>query len=298
MNDRLLASVVIAVKGDDRIFRLLHSLASQSVQACEFEVIVVENGSCGLSQVANFPELQVRYIWTQESNMAAARNLGVNAARGRYLLLTDADCIASEAWIEQLTKVLKGGAGIVGGKIVKHAPKTLVQKYAITIADGQEKLNYLPAYHLPYVVGANAGFVMQLIKEVGGFDERLLSGNDVDICYRIGLLGHRAELAMEAVIHHEDRKTLISHYRRFKKYAVYQVMLFKKYQPLTGKKVVINVYPFARAVEAVCSLPRAFFALTKGEGARLIIAALQIVESVAIIVGDITGSIRFRCFYI
>jgi hypothetical protein len=122
----LLASVIVAVRGDARARRLLASLASQTIPRESYEVIVVENASAGLA---------------------------------------------------------------AGGTIVKHRPGTWAQRHAITVVDGQRSLSYLPALHLPYVAGANAGFAASALREAGGFDEELLSGNDVDACYRLGLRG-------------------------------------------------------------------------------------------------------------
>ena len=93
-DDSLLASVVVAVRGDPRARRLLASLAAQTLPADCFEVIVVENGSTGLGDLDGAHGI-TRYVHRARANTAAARNAGLAAARGRYLLLTDADCIAT-----------------------------------------------------------------------------------------------------------------------------------------------------------------------------------------------------------
>src|SRR6266511_2084223 len=62
-----------------------------------------------------------------------------------------------------------GELAAVGGFIGKYNPTSWAQKYAITVVDGQRGLNYLPALHLPYIVAANAGFVIEAVREVGGF---------------------------------------------------------------------------------------------------------------------------------
>jgi len=149
--------------------------------------------------------------------------------------------VARPGWIEHLTaRLAAGDVAAAGGTIVKHQPGTRAQRHAITVVDGQRSLSYLPALHLPYVAGANAGFVTSALREAGGFDEELLSGNDVDACYRLGLRGHRVGLAPDAVIEHEDRATVTAHFRRFYTYAVYQVLLYAKYKHLSGKRYVLD----------------------------------------------------------
>ncbi len=86
-------------------------------------------------------------------------------------------------------RLANGDVAAAGGPIAKHQPGTWAQRHAITIVGGQRKLSYLPALDLPYVAGANAGFVTAALRMAGGFDEELLSGNDVDACYRMGLRG-------------------------------------------------------------------------------------------------------------
>jgi hypothetical protein len=53
----LLASVVVAVKGDGRVRRLLGRLLHQTVPADVYEVIVVENGSAQLADVAGLGDI-------------------------------------------------------------------------------------------------------------------------------------------------------------------------------------------------------------------------------------------------
>ena len=148
------------------------------------------------------------------------------------------------------TRLADGAVAAVGGSIRKHQPRTWAQRHAITVVDGQQQLSYLPALHLPYVAGANAGFVTSKLREAGGFDEELQSGNDVDVCYKLGLRGHQVGLAPDAVIQHDDRATVAAHFRRFHRYAVYQVLLYAKYKHISAKRYVVDTYPLRRAAQA------------------------------------------------
>jgi GT2 family glycosyltransferase len=294
----LLASVVVAVRGDARVRRLLASLASQTAPRESYEVIVVENGSAGLADTDGAYGI-TRYAHLDRAGSGAARNAGLALARGRFLLLTDADCVARPGWIGHLTaRLTAGDVAAVGGRIVKHQPATWTQRHAITVVDGQRSLSYLPALHLPYVAGANAGFVTSALREAGGFDEDLLSGNDVDICYRLGLRGYRVGLTPDAVIEHDDRDSVTAHFCRFYRYAVYQVLLYAKYKHVSGKRYVLDAYPLRRALEAAAGLPGGVACLLGGDPGPASAAVLQLIEAAGVFCGDISGAIRFRQPYL
>ena len=294
----LLASVVVAVYRDPRARRLLRSLACQSVPRQVYEVIVVENGSADLADAEDAYGI-VRYIHLSQANSAAARNAGLAIARGRFLLLTDADCVAEQDWIEKMTRRLADGSvAAVGGSIRKYRPRTWTQHYAITVVNGQQKLSYLPALSLPYVAGANAGFVTAKLREAGGFDEALKSGNDVDVCYKLGLRGSHIGLAPDAVILHEDRVSVTDHFRRFHRYAVYQVLLYAKYKQLSAKRYVVDTYPLRRCAQAICSIPNCAACLLHRDPGPALAALLQFIEAAAVLCGDIHGAFRFRQPYL
>jgi glycosyltransferase involved in cell wall biosynthesis len=292
-------SIVICVAEDHRIYRLIESLLCFSNRRYITEIIIVENGTCLFEDVINIDEC-IKYANVKLKNMAYARNVGIRMASSDYILMTDADVVVDKYWVKEMLSVLQGGMyAAVGGKIAKYRPVTWVQKNAITIVDGQNELNYLPALNLPYVVGANVGFIASILHSVGGYDERLLSGNDVDICYRIGLAGHSIGLAPAALIYHEDRPSLREHFHRFRHYAVYQVLLFSIYRPISGKRWVINTYSLKRFCAGVLAIPKSLLSyIISGNNSAFLRAILQIVESIGVWCGSVQGSLKFRQFYI
>jgi glycosyltransferase involved in cell wall biosynthesis len=163
------ASVVLAVHADPRARRTVEALKQQTMPSGALQIIVVENGSADLTDLRADPD--ITYLHFHRANSAAARNAGLDRAQGRYLLLTDADCIPDPTWARHLIVALTAnGVAVAGGSIVKHAPRTWVQRNTITVVDGQTRASYLPASSLPYVAGANAAFDIALLRTVGGFD--------------------------------------------------------------------------------------------------------------------------------
>lgn len=299
MSERIKASILVAVKGDRRIYRLLDSLEAQNFNKEHFEVIVVENGSCDFADVTGRGKLEIIYLHLETGNMAVARNAGLARARGAIILSTDADVVVPPTWVERMFTALElNQVGAIGGPIEKYRPTTLVQKYAITVVDGQSHLSFLPALHLPYVAGANCGYRTDAVRAAGGFDEELESGSDVDICYKLGLGGWRIGLAADATVYHEDREGLAAHFNRFRRYAIYQVLLFKKYKHISKRRYVLNAYPAKRLIGAIVMMPRALTRLIGGDISGIARAVLQVTESVGIWVGSIQGAIRYRQLYL
>lgn len=295
MND-LIVSVVVAVYNDCRAIRLVQSLLVQSFDTNKYEIIVVENGS---SLLRRNLEKYVNYYHISEPNMPLARNVGLKIAKGKYILFTDADCVAHENWIQRMVEALEDGDAVgVGGHIKRYKPKSIVEKYGSNIVNGQQSLNYLPILGVPYVVCANSGFRSDIINNIGGFDIDLISGNDVDICYRIGLAGFSLKIASNAIIYHENRKSFCQHFKRFYKYSLYQVRLFKKYQPISGKKVYINPYPLRLIIVSLVKIPYGLISLLLFKRTLLFRYFLNLIEGFGVLVGDISSSIKNRVYYL
>lgn len=289
-------SIVIACHNDRRVLRLLASLARQSYPQHFTQIVVVENGSRVLQQ-EEFP-LTVVYDQLPSPNMASARNRGVELSHGDYVLFTDADCVAHHEWVAESVNALSAGASAIGGVIRRYKPDTLPQRFGSNIVNGQHTVNYLPATDLPYVVGANSGFRRDKLVEVGGFDETLLSGNDVDVCYKLGLQGDSLTIAKRAIVFHDNRRDTWSHFKRFYNYSVYQVALFKKYQGHSKKLFVVNTYPWVLIYRVLRSFPRCCRLFLRGDRTMMWRSALRMVEAFGVICGDVHGAIKFKVPYI
>ena len=159
-------SIVIVVYNDQRLLRCLQSLKQQTFTSDQLEIIVVENGKeSAFSDIAN--TFGVKYFHCPIKNMAVARNIGVYHSIGRYILFTDADCVADKNWVEEMSRFLMSGeAPAVGGTILRYEPTSFVEKCGRNLADNQSCFQYLQMCPFPYVVLANAGFTKSVIEDV------------------------------------------------------------------------------------------------------------------------------------
>ncbi|MBO4450895.1 MAG: glycosyltransferase family 2 protein [Bacteroidaceae bacterium] len=76
----------------DMLHECIESILALSLQADEYEIIVVDDGSdvspkVSLSQYAN----KIRYIRKENEGVSSARNLGLEMATGKYIQFIDAD---------------------------------------------------------------------------------------------------------------------------------------------------------------------------------------------------------------
>ena len=129
MNKPLVTVIIPTYNRAKTIERSINSVLSQSYS--NLELIVVDDGSSDntKSVVENIDDSRVRYIWQNNSGACAARNNGINNARGEYIAFNDSDDTWKPNKLEkQLEVVTKTGADVVFCKLsipVKNGYKKL-----------------------------------------------------------------------------------------------------------------------------------------------------------------------------
>lgn len=125
--NNILVSVVIPVKnGDAWLDETIPAILRQQIPG-GLEIIVVDSGSTDhtLSLLDKYPVL-VHRISPEEFNHGATRNLGVNLAAGKYVVLTVQDALPTdENWLQHLLDGFDDEkvAGVCGQQIVPHDPE-------------------------------------------------------------------------------------------------------------------------------------------------------------------------------
>jgi hypothetical protein len=172
--------------------RLLEE-ALESVFAQEFtdyEVLVVDDGSTdGTAQVlARYGE-RVRGLRQENQGQGAARNLGIQQARGEYVVFLDSD----DVWFPWTLGTYRQALGMYGGPSVVmgsaepfRSPEELsgVSREALR-AHGFS--DYLATSEDPFVRTACVLAVKtEALRRVGGFTARRVVSEDHDLLYRLG----------------------------------------------------------------------------------------------------------------
>jgi glycosyltransferase involved in cell wall biosynthesis len=112
-------SVIVPVYNDaGRIAKCIEALIDQTYLKDQYEIIVVDNGSDDNTRdiVRQYPVKLLLEDAIQGSY--AARNKGIEHARGEIISFTDSDCIPVREWIDAgVEGMITGGADLVSGTV-------------------------------------------------------------------------------------------------------------------------------------------------------------------------------------
>ncbi len=129
----------------------------------QFEIIIVDDGSNNATRecidaLAARATVPLRHIWQPDDGfrLARARNLGIRAARGPYLVFLDGDCVPQRDFIAQHRKLAQSGYLVTGSRILLSETLT-----ARVLAEGIDLANAGCAARIGYRLGGQMNKVLQ-----------------------------------------------------------------------------------------------------------------------------------------
>lgn len=203
----LVSVVVPARNAQETIEECVASLLAQTYASDRREIIVVDNGSSDATRhrLAAFGS-SITVLDEATRGAAAARNAGIRRAAGEIVAFTDADGTADERWLAELVWPLSDPTiGIVGGPILALRPAGAAELFGEAIHDqGAAMLVYYP----PYAATGNWASRVEVLTEVGLFDEAVRRGQDVDLSFRLVGAGYRLAFCPAAIVYHRNERTM------------------------------------------------------------------------------------------
>ncbi len=127
MGEPVISVVVPSYRPGTLLAGCVEALLRQEVPV-PYEVIVVDSTADGTAErlAARFPACRTIALETR-TPQAMARNIGVAAARGEYVALTDHDCLVPPDWLARLLRRHAAGEyAAVGGAVANGTPHSLV----------------------------------------------------------------------------------------------------------------------------------------------------------------------------
>lgn len=193
----------------------LSSLHACDLAGIELQVIVVDNGSTDdtLALLSNqFPSVEL--VRSATNNYAHALNLGIDQARGDFVVIANNDGTAHTGWLQGMLAIMRHEprAGAVQSKIVfagsgllnSVGVEEIEHFYYRDIAFEQEdSAQYQRPASREFITGGSVMFRRQCLDDVGPWDEDfILYLEDVDYSIRCRDAGWVLMFAPDSVFHH------------------------------------------------------------------------------------------------
>ena len=191
--------------------RCLAALLGQSSPPAEVLVVDQDPSGAARDAVAACGLSAARYLEQPRLGLSASRNLALDEATQPLLAVTDDDCAPDPGWLEAVTAALERPPrpDAVTGPILplgNRPPGT----YAVSLRESRTGLDHRGRM-LPWVAGTGANFCApaELLREAGGWDERLGAGSpgqaaeDSELILRLLDAGRVIRYEPDAVVRHE-----------------------------------------------------------------------------------------------
>lgn len=232
----MVSVIVLNYNGKRFLQDCFHSLVGTLNYPKErLQLIMVDNGSSDGSveyMEANFPEVE---IIRNSANLgfATGNNVGAREARGEYLAFLNNDTRVHPDWLMELVRSVSREEGVVcaGGKILSWDGKKVdfvggamnfcgmgfQIDYGVPHDD-----RYLEEKEILFACGGSMLIGREIFLECGGFDEDYFAYfEDVDLGWRLWVLGYRVVFSPRAITYHRHQGTA-KHLPREKRALLYE----------------------------------------------------------------------------
>jgi glycosyltransferase involved in cell wall biosynthesis len=176
--NELISVIVPAYNAEDFIDQTLSSALAQTYR--NLEIIVIDDGSSDrtaeLVKARADQDFRIRLIRQKNSGVAAARNLGIREARGKFIAPLDADDLWHPEKLQRQFEAMRAGGQSVGlvytwcssvdanGRIINRAASdVIVMDFA-----------YETLLYFNFIISASVPLIRKdCLLEVGGYDQNL-----------------------------------------------------------------------------------------------------------------------------
>ncbi len=235
------------------------------------EVIVVDDGSDPPLQ----PIVGSRIIRLADNRgPGAARNAGLAEVTTPLVAFVDTDVVVDtdvdDQWLGALLPHFNDpSVALVAPRVASTAGTSTLAKYETARSPldlGGEVARIAPGTRVSYVPAAALVVRTEMLRSIGGFDEMLRTGEDVDMVWRLIEAGYRCRYEPQITVHHRPRSTTAGLVRQRLAYGRSAAALERKHP---GAVAPLRMSGWSAAVWALV--------LARRSGAAAIVAAGTIV---------------------
>jgi glycosyltransferase involved in cell wall biosynthesis len=228
--------IIPSFNRSDEVEALLQSFQELDYPLEKFEVIIADDGSeDDTPQVVKLFQDKVKYKLSYYSQKnqgpGAARNLGMEKAKGDFFIFIDSDVTLPDFWLKNIAKTVNeekadafGGADTYRDdfppllKAIDYAMTSFITTGGIRGRKGKKLAKFFPRTF-------NMGLSRTLWEKIGGFGA-LRHGQDIEYSNRIINSGAKVIFVDHAAVFHKRRTNLRKFYRQVYNWGVARINLY------------------------------------------------------------------------
>ena len=233
----MVCSIVIPCRNELRFIEPCLDSVLASDFGGEYEVIVADGGSTdgtrNLLDAYAAAHNHMRVLDNPQRTAASGLNLAIRAARGRFILRVDAHSTIEPDYVSKcVTTIEASGADNVGGIMYTHPTSDGIWAQAIVAAlahrFGVGNSTFRVHSDRPQYVDTVFGgcYRREVFDRIGGFNERLVRGQDMEFNRRLTAAGGRILLLPSIVSHYYARSDIASYCRHNWSNGVWAILPF------------------------------------------------------------------------
>ncbi len=208
-----LSIVIPAFNEEKYIKNTIDTCISLLERVIELEIIVVDNASTDATSTILRNYSQIKLITLDKKvTISRARNIGWNQATNALVAFMDADMIITPEWTKTIKalelSITESPQQITGCKCYPSQSPSWIEKIWFNNENYRHKTE-------KYINSGNLITSKDLLIKINGFDEGLITGEDVDICSRALKNGAQLIINKEFKIYHDGYpKTIKAFFKR------------------------------------------------------------------------------------
>ena len=212
--DPLISIIILNYNAGNLLLECVESIINSNYK--NLEIIVVDNVSIDNSQKKCKEKFQQVILIENKKNLGycGGNNIGINHAKGEFLVILNPDVIVELDWLNQLLIAFKKyGNGIYQPKILATTDHStiisagnMIQLFGFGFSRGKGEKD-IQQYEKDEEVGYASGTCLfsssNIFKKIGNFDSYLFAyHDDLDLCWKGALKGIKSFYIHKSVVYH------------------------------------------------------------------------------------------------
>jgi GT2 family glycosyltransferase len=264
------------------------------------EIVFVDDHSTDDTR-ALLEQYPVRVLSSPRRGAGAARNTGWRATTADHVWFVDADCVSHADALDRLYATMEAvDAAVVGGSYSNQNRGRLTSDL---IHEEMVARHRSMGTLVTFAITANLLCRRQTLEALGGFDESLRLGQDLDFAYRVVHSGRRLAFDATSQVGHFHETRLLSYLYKQARQGYWRMHLYRRHPGKMTGDTYSGLSDYVQpplAVLAVSApvagalLGAPLFGCAVGAGAGLALLGLQLPMAVALV--RATGDVRYWCY--